>query len=223
MRTYIRYNSGWSDSIAPFAVAWTAEPYFELCFFRAHLTMEKTMFRRDASRPLLLSDDSSTGVGGSSKHVPLYDPLAMMQLNSSICQGYITLLTGACEQAKGGGNDKEAREKALMLAFASLADGNVIDVCFGMRLSSKENSFATTLIKEAKSAIDETVTSNERIERVAVDAYKSAFQTVIDMNKKLDKLNIFTACFLEKKIRRKTTAKLENDFLQLEQAVTAAM
>jgi hypothetical protein len=184
--------------------------------------MGKSMFKRDTSRPLLLADDSSTGVGGSSKNVPLYEPTAMLEMKSSICQGYITLLTGACEQAKGE-NVKEAREKALTLAFASLADGNVIDACFGMRISSKENSFARTLIKEAKSAIDEAVMSNERIERVAVEAYKNGFQTVISMNKELKKLNIFTACFLEKKIRRKAAAKLENDFLQLEQAVTIAL
>lgn len=183
--------------------------------------MGKSIFCRDASRPLLLSDESSTGVGGCTKKVPLYDPVAMMELKSSICQGYLTLLSGTSERAKSG-DDKETRERAMELAYASLADGNVIDACFGMRIASKENSFATTSIKEAKNAIDEAATSSERVERVAVEAYKSGFQTVIETNSRLDKLNIFTACFLEKKIRRKATSKLENDFLQLEQAIAVA-
>lgn len=185
--------------------------------------MKKSVFKRDGSRPLLLvGDDSSTGVGGSNKNVPLYDPVAMLELKSSLCEGYITLLTGACEQARVK-NDREAREKALTLAFASLADGNVVDACFGMRISSKANSQTANLIKEAKIAIDEATNSNDRVECVAVEAYKNGFKTVIEMNTKLDKLNIFTACFFEKKIRKKATAKLENDFLQLEQAVAGAM
>jgi hypothetical protein len=184
--------------------------------------MGKSVFKRDGHRPLLLGDDSSTGIGGSSKNVLLYDTVAMLDLKSSICEGYITLLTGSCEQAKVK-NDREEREKAFTLAFASLADGNVVDACFGMRISSKENNFTTTLIKEAKSAIDEAANFNERSERIAVEAYKNGFKTVIEMNTKLDKLNIFTACFLEKKIRNKATAKLENNFLQLEQAITGAM
>jgi hypothetical protein len=184
--------------------------------------MGKAMFKRDASRPLLLGDDSSTGVGGSSKHVPLYDAVSMMEINSSICQGYVTLLTGTCEQAKGGSEQKEAREKVLTVAFASIADGNVIDACFGVRISTKENAFATTLVKEAKSAIDEAVTANENIERVAVEAYKKGFQAVIEMHKRLDKRSIFTGCFKEKKIRREAKTKLETAFFQLEQAVTSS-
>jgi hypothetical protein len=181
------------------------------------------MFKRAASMPLLLTDDSSTGAGGGDGHkvVPLYDANAMTELASTVCQGYITLLTGAVEQARGS-SDKETQERVFQLAYAALTDGNVIDACFGVRISSKKNSAINTLIQEAKRAVDDAVSSNEHVGRVAIDAYKNGFGTVISMNKKLSKLNILTKCFLEKKIRNAARSKLATDFLQLEQAVTSA-
>lgn len=187
------------------------------------------MFKRSASQPLLLRDDSSHVFGAGGKRLPLYNYDAMLELSDSLCQGYIILLTGAAAggveqpaRISGEAADHEARERAYLLAFAALTDGNVIDACFGMRLSSKKNASVSKLIREAKSAIDEAFCANDRVGRLVVEAYQRSFETVIDTHKKMDKLNFFTRCFLERKIRNNARAKLATNFVPLEQAVAMA-
>jgi hypothetical protein len=194
--------------------------------------MGRSAFAKEAGRPLLLQDGSSTAFGGlgggggggaTKKTVVLYDMQVLMEMKSSLCQGYTTLLTGACaEQSADAPGLDEAKTKALTLAFASLTSGNVIDACFGLTLSSKgDHAFTQTMIKEAKNALDAAATTNELVEKVAVDSYKNAFKAVIAMNHKLEKLNFFTQCFFEKTIRNTAMEQIQHDFFQLEHAIAA--
>lgn len=173
-----------------------------------------------SNRGLLLEDETSTNANLQEKRVVLYDPDAMIEMKSALCQGYLTLLTGACEQSKRKG--QVADESAMTLAFLSLTNGNVVDACFGSSVSSKPSDQVKELIKEAKDAIDDAAHNNERVERIAVSSYKKAFETVVDQNKKLEKLNIITACFCEKKIRLNAVTQLHQDFRPLEQAIQSA-
>lgn len=173
-------------------------------------------FEKSSDRPLLMSDDSDSAYDRDTSIIPLYDMLVMTEMASSLCQGYITLLTGTSEQPKDA---EEQEEKALPLAFASLTDGNVIDACFGVKVSAPASGIIETLIKEAKTALDDAVDSNENIAKTAVIAYKQAFENIVSTNNKLDQLNIFTRCFLETKIKQKGRKAIETAFEPLENAI----
>jgi hypothetical protein len=181
---------------------------------------------KHASRPLLATEESLSNVGPS-KFVALYDTAVMLEMKPSLAQGYLTLLEGTCEQpkqskSKNKKKSKAAREDALALAFGALTDGNVIDAVFGMNsIAAKENAYASALIKQAKEALDDADLRNDNVRAVAVEAYKNGFQTIIEMNKSLDKLNFFTVCFLEKKIRNKAISQLAIVFQPLEQLISA--
>jgi hypothetical protein len=183
------------------------------------------LFRNHSrGQPLLLNDDgSSTGCrdqpfnGG----IRLYDSAVLLELPTSVCKGYVTLLTGGDSPEQARTSAKIDDDKALTLAYASLTGGNVIDACFGARPGSSKESrtFAATLTKEAKEKLDQITDDDERVEKIAVEAYLAAFQTVINMHNDISKLNFITACFCTKKIRNKAVKKLETDFFELEQAL----
>lgn len=176
-------------------------------------------------QPLLLNDDgSSTGFRADETFnggIRLYDASVLLELSKSVCEGYVTLLTG-------GGSPEQARQTtriiddpALTLAYASLTGGNVIDACFGARpgSSTEAQTFAVTLTKEAKEKLNQVADDDERVEKIAVEAYLEAFRTVIQMHTDIAKLNIITACLCTKKIRNKAKTKLGNVFFKLEQAL----
>jgi hypothetical protein len=179
---------------------------------------------KQASRPLLATEESLSNVGPS-KFVALYDTAVMLEMKPSLAQGYLTLLQGNCEQPKQSKSKKKskaAREDALTLAFGALTDGNVIDAVFGMNsIAAKENAYASALIKQAKEALDDADLRNDNVREVAVEAYKNGFQTILEMNKSLDKLNFLTVCFLEKKIRNRAISQLAFVFQPLEQLISA--
>jgi hypothetical protein len=183
---------------------------------------------RSKGQPLLLNDDgSSTGFPVESFNgvgIKLYDPSVMLELPKSVCEGYVTLLTGGAtaeQPAQRRRADDEKEEAALPLAYAALTGGNVIDACFGARPGSptQARTFSTTLTKEAKEKLDKVAEDDERVEKIAVAAYLQAFRTIIKMHNDIAKLNIITACFCTKKIRTKATTQLAMDFSKLEQAL----
>lgn len=184
--------------------------------------------REERKKPLLVSD-TDTDVGGSFKHVQLYDDMVMLEMKKTLCQGYIVLLTGGLpvpeqprkkkKKNKKGQRVKEADDPGIVLAFAALTTGNVIDACFGVTMASKPSARTVQLIKDAKSALFAADDASENAAKIAVEAYKAAFQTVIAMHARLDKLNFLTKCFHEGKIRKRTCKQLESDFYMLEQIV----
>jgi hypothetical protein len=190
---------------------------------------------RSKGQPLLLNDDgSSTGFpveSFNSGGIKLYDASVMLELPKSVCEGYVTLLTGgaaaaeqpATQRQTTRADDDDKEQAALPLAYAALTGGNVIDACFGARPGSstaqQARTLSTTLTKEAKDKLDQVAEEDERVEKIAVLAYLQAFRTIIKMHKDISKLNIITACFCTKKIRTKATAQLAIDFSQLEQAL----
>ena len=182
--------------------------------------MAKSDFKKNASKPLL---DNGTDTTGSFKRVQLYDELSMMEMKKSLCEGYVTLLTGGAhvpEQPRSGKKSKSKKEdESILLAFAALTTGNVVDACFGVTMASKKSKRVEQLIKDAKNALHDAYDTNGRVAAVATEAYKKAFHTVIDMNTKIDKLNFFTKCFSEGKIRKNASQKLAEHFLTLEQMI----
>jgi len=188
--------------------------------------MGKSSFETNASKPLLVSDNKTDVGDGSFKHVQLFDELSMMEMKKSLCEGYITLLSGGAsapeQPLSKQSKKKQQQDPAVVLAFASLTTGNVIDACFGVTMASKKSQHVQQLIKDAKNALENASDADARVSAVAVYAYLTAFKTVTDMTTKIDKLNFFTKCFSEGKIRKKASQKLREDFASLEQIIAGA-
>jgi hypothetical protein len=191
--------------------------------------------------PLLNDESSITSAGLGASYVPppgiltaavsnassqplLYDPMAMLELSSAVCQGYIALLSAgkAGEQPlKGGVN--ESTYSHIELAYAAVVDGNVIDACFGVRVSSKKNASTEKRIKEVKELIDELVNSasddGDNMEEMVVLAYVTAFQSIVQMHSKLKQLNMILKCFCTKRVRNRTFQSLQKCFHPLQQHI----
>ena len=168
--------------------------------------------------------------------VALYDPNSMLELSSSLCQGYVTLLSAgkASEQARGGhsGSSNNIDNNHIELAYASISDGNVIDVCFGVTsYSSASKASASTLqrIKDAKEIIDDLINSdlnhndddeNEiAFEETVVRAYCTSFQHIIQMQDRMKRLNVFTKCFCSQRMRHQTIQSIRENFYPLQQNI----
>jgi hypothetical protein len=154
----------------------------------------------------------------------LYDPTAMLELSSALCQGYIALLSAgkASEHPQTGGVN-ESTYSNVELAYAAIVDGNVIDACFGVRVSSKKNSSTVKCIKDVKELIDAFVNNSnddeENLEEIVVTAYLSAFQSIVQMHSKLKQLNMIAKCFCTKRVLNRTLQKLEQCFHPLQQKI----
>lgn len=188
--------------------------------------------------PLLLNKESSSGyvppigndhhltivrdIQQSSQLPSLYDSSAMLELSSSLCEGYITLLSaGKLSEQACTGEVNESTYSNIELAYAAIVDGNVIDACFGVHFSSKKNTSMEKHIKDAKEMIVMLVNSNpdENLEEVVVKTYCSAFQSIVRMNAKMKQLNIFTKCLCTKRLWNQTSQALLKCFHPLQQEI----
>lgn len=191
--------------------------------------------------PLLNDESSITSAGLGTSYVPpsgllttltnppsqqptLYDPTAMLELPSAFCQGYITLLSaGKTSEQPQTKEVNESTYSHIELAYAAILDGNVIDACFGVRVSSKKNASTEKRIKEVKEMIDELVNKSmddeDKLEEIVVFAYLSAFQSIVQMHLKLTQLNLIMKCFCAKRVRNRTLRTLQMCFLPLQQHI----
>jgi hypothetical protein len=192
--------------------------------------------------PLLNDESSITSAGHGASDVPppgilipavanassqqpfLYDPMAMLELSPALCQGYISLLSAgkAGEQPRKIGVN-ESTYSHIELAYAAIVDGNVVDACFGVRVSSKKNTSTEKRIKEVKEMIDILVNNStdddENLEEIAVLAYLTAFQSIVQMHSKLKQMNMILKCFCTKRIRNHTLQTLKKCFHPLQQKI----
>ena len=162
----------------------------------------------------------------------LYNPNSMLELSSSLCQGYVTLLSDGkvLEQAKDAKSGHIDNNSNIELAYAAIIAGNVIDVCFGIvSFSSASKASASTMqrIKDVKEIIDDLVNSDLNhddddeceisIEGIVVGAYCTSFQNIIRMHDRIKRLNFITKCFCYQRIRHQTIKSMEENFHPLQQ------
>jgi hypothetical protein len=178
------------------------------------------------------SSDGLTTPTTRYRQVTLYDPQCMMEFQTSLAAGYITLLSNGSicvnnnnkkrqEQAIASSSPKTKAqdEETIALAFAVLISGNVIDACFGVTMSHTKTTINHRLIKEAKTAIEEAAAIDERIRVISTRAYRDAMQVIVETNQKIEKLNVFSKCFKMNSIRRKALTDLEAAFGPAERAI----
>ena len=123
-------------------------------------------------------------------------------------------------------------ESDIMLGFLALTEGTVIDSCFGVKNSprnveSDDDSTSSSAkqkkhIRALKSVLSEASYTSEAIPKIAVDAYRAAFQEVLNFQREVDKLNFFSFCFRYGKLQCKSQASLKRIFQQLEETLLAS-
>lgn len=159
----------------------------------------------------------------------LYDAESMMQIKSSVANGFVVLLNngeGASPQSKNGSNKKKKSPKKKKnnngdksLAFMALTSGNVLDACFGAQPANRNADVpARRKAQRAKDLIDASATTDS-FRELAVDTYCNAFKIVIAHDEQMGKLNWFTRCFKAGSIRNETERKLKETFSRLAKAV----
>jgi hypothetical protein len=153
--------------------------------------------------------------------VMFYDPTTLLELSSSLCEGYVTLLSQ--EKSRGEKSKEQSVYENIELAFASIVDGNVIDVCFGVTsFTTKRNAHTIKCIKDAKDMINNIELSNndETIPAIVVQAYCTTFQIIITMNNRIQQLNFITKCIYVKRIHTQTLCLIQRNFVPVLQQVS---
>jgi TPR repeat protein len=147
---------------------------------------------------------------------PLYDPASMLELDSSIVNGFLILL---------GGNETAAVDDdgVINLGFMALKEGNIIDACFNVHAMYKKQSPAIKHVKNAKAALDIAADQNDDIRRLSVQAFREGFVVVLKFESKVKRLNCITRCFKYKKHYRQATTLLEEAFANLHEALTMSL
>jgi len=147
-----------------------------------------------------------------------------MNTNGEVAHGYVVLLGGTGpEQTKGAATEKDnLDESQLSLGFMALTEGNVVDACFGVHLTTKKNCKARQYAKEAKAFLAEAADSSDNFRRLAVNTYRHAFEIVFEFQEEVNKLNFFTVCFFYRGLQRKAESSLKRAFEDLQEATEAA-
>ena len=185
----------------------------------------------------------------SDHHFQLYDSQELLCMDSKVASGYLVLMGGyannnnnntTTNSGSGGVGDGGGAPPpvvpldpgALNLAFMALIEGNVIEACLGVKShggagggmagTSSSSERGMKLAKDAKTMISEAVQSSQSVQQIAVTAYGTAFQIVINYHKDRKKLNFITRCFKSKPIRRKAETALYETFQPLNEAIAAA-
>mmetsp|Transcript_3947 Transcript_3947/g.5201 ORF Transcript_3947/g.5201 Transcript_3947/m.5201 type:complete len:185 (+) Transcript_3947:443-997(+) len=167
--------------------------------------------------------------------IPFYDPQAMLTMEKSLAQGYITLLTGGDPRGIENLRKNRMRRDAVDMGFLALLEGNVLETCFAVGTTpagSKSRDAAvaavpslakrTAVVRRVKSLLAEASDSTESICKMAVASYLRAFEIVVKVQEELDQLNFFTKCLFRGRIIRKAQADLEDTFARLQEAVQAS-
>ena len=171
-----------------------------------------------------MPDSKSTPlVEGAKNTLPLYDPASMLDLDVQMAQGFAILLTGAEAQVleQSRNNKKGPSRQTVMLGFAALTDGNVIDATFGVRHAHGANvsEQGKQQIKNVKIALSNGQDSNDKVPLIAVTTYSQAFQVIAAFRKEVDEMNFITKCFKYGNVQTVALKALEKTFEPLQEAL----
>ena len=165
-------------------------------------------------------------VEGAKNTLPLYDPSAMLDLDAQMAQGFAIILTGAPQvQEQSRKTKKTLTRQAVMLGFAALTDGNVVDASFGVRHAHGANvsEKGKQQIKDVKNALSNGQDSNDQIPLIAVTAYSQAFQIIAIFRKEVDEMNFITKCFKYGSVQNAAQEALQKTFEPLQEALAESM
>lgn len=154
----------------------------------------------------------------------LYDPSCMLELDQQMAQGYAILLTGAQEQSRKHKKKSSSgpSQQTVMLGFSAMTEGNVIDACFGLT-SGAPSQRGSQQVKDVKNALGEASMNNDKIPRIAVMAYSTAFKVILSFKSEVSKLNFFSKCFKYAAIQKQATEALQEAFAPLHDALAESM
>jgi hypothetical protein len=163
------------------------------------------------------------------RNVPFYDADIILNIQRSLGEAYIILLSGGPivdSALDSDGRVKSQRngedDGAITLGFLAVIEGNVVDTCFGVNIVQDKLSPVAKQVKEVKELLGTAVAKNEDIRRVAVQTYRRAFEIVLRYQSKLAQLNFFTRCFRYGGIVKQAREDLKTVFAELVLAVRQA-
>merc|ERR1711862_134644 len=147
--------------------------------------------------------------------------------------GFLILLTiGNNSQNKNkasDGNDFDdddnVDDNSVLLPFAALTDGNIIDACFGNQaqggIKFAGSTYSIKAATCAKQILNEfaELDQHHRHKYIAINAYKKCFEVVIDYHNKIESLGLISTCWKAQTMRRKAEDDLRLSFSPLIQAI----
>lgn len=152
-------------------------------------------------------------------NVRFYDPDSMLNIPTSIINGYIVLLSGGAPTETAG---KSEDEDSTTLGFLALTEGNVIESCYGIRSIKGRSHAAVQEVEKVKSFLAAAADTNDRVRSVAVHSYRTGFVILKLYQEKVRRLNWLTRCFRYRGLRRDAEVDLSNAFEQLHESVRCA-
>ena len=162
--------------------------------------------------------------------ISFYDLGCMLDITSSIANGYVIMLAGgnAAEpalDADGRVNKKpetSQESENTLLGFLALTEGNVVDTCFGVSAVANKKSPAMKQVVQVKFLLMAAAYDNDDIRQLAVETYRGAFEILLKYQGKLRRLNLFTRCFRYRGLVRETRSNLHRAFEELNDAVQSS-
>ncbi|GKY95978.1 hypothetical protein MPSEU_000558300 [Mayamaea pseudoterrestris] len=172
-----------------------------------------------------MPDDKMTPLV-SHKSLMFYDLDCMLNVSTSLANGYIVILAGGAPKesvlnAQGCVVNQPIEKEAdnIVLGFLALTEGNVIDSCFGVSPVTSKMSSSRKYVERLKSLLLSAADENDDIRRLAVDTYIEIFGVLLQYQGQLRNLNCFTRCFRYGRLRRQAQANLERVFETLKHAI----
>jgi hypothetical protein len=201
-------------------------------------------------QPLSDEKDETSAASRINESVPLYDYESTLNITRDIADGFLIFLSGGSNSAKlmkkqsSKKKPKSERNKALsksdsaqqqmsdsdiLLAFAAITDGNILDAtfgvhtCGGIKRHKDTSEIAYNRARAAKDALREAADSSEEIRRLAVVTYCRCFENVISYHHGLDELNLLSWCYKHQKVYDKARVDLKETFNGLSEAVISSI
>ena len=139
-----------------------------------------------------------------------------------VSYGFVVLLGGVRDGDQDEQQEREQPQQTddLTLSFLALTQGNVLDACFGAGGHGREETPASLGVREAKAILGDCESVGpEGFRRVAVDAYRGAFELVLVHREQLDALDFCSRCFRSMVMRETATKDLHENFIGLARAI----
>lgn len=151
-----------------------------------------------------------------SKIPDLYDINCMLAIDGQMAQGYAILLSGTAQDPSRASKE-EPSQQSIMLGFAALTDGNVVDACFGIREKSSEQGVRQA--KGVKAVLGDAAMMNSKVPRIAVTGYSKAFRVIMKFQQEVGKLNFITRCFRYGGVQKNAIVELQEAFAPLREVM----
>lgn len=151
----------------------------------------------------------------------LYDIQCLLNVGPQVAQGFIVMLGGMTMDVTSQKKQK-LKESDLNLAFMAVTDGNVVDACFGVSNTQRNDSAGKVQCKKVKAALADVGSESDVVKRAIVDTYRKAFREIVEFHEKVGKLSMWTFCFRYGKLARNAEGAIYDLFENLVEVISSS-